>query len=171
MKKLLILIAMFAAPFIMAGQTSSVYIKLTDAGGKQIKGTSTMRGFENCIIAQTLATAGKNNSQVNFTMEVSGASGELKRLLGTGEYLTNGMLTVISISGGRAITQYKINMEKMRVTACSESMGCNNVMTTTVVLQAMRIGWTYYQQDRTGNSTVSSKFGYDLESGKSWEGF
>jgi hypothetical protein len=41
-------------------------------------------------------------------------------------------------------------------------------MNTTVLLQATRIGWTYYN---TGTQTVSRKFGWDAESNKEWVNF
>jgi hypothetical protein len=62
-------------------------------------------------------------------------------------------------------------MEKIRVQGCSEAMGCNSAMTTTVTLQATRIGWTYYQTDRTGALVVSNKYGYDAETGGQWTNF
>lgn len=68
-------------------------------------------------------------------------------------------------------TSCKIGMEKIRVLACAESMGCNNVMTTSVTLQATRIGWTYYTTDKSGANTVSQKYGYNAETGKAWANF
>ncbi|MGZ5220134.1 MAG: hypothetical protein ACXWC7_08650 [Chitinophagaceae bacterium] len=47
-------------------------------------------------------------------------------------------------------------MEKIKVTSCNESMGCNTVMTTSVTLQATRIGCTYYQTNATGTQTISN---------------
>jgi hypothetical protein len=44
-------------------------------------------------------------------------------------------------------------------------------MTTTVTLQATRIGWTYYQTDRAGTQVVTNKYGFDAETGGQWTNF
>lgn len=81
-------------------------------------------------------------------MAVSGASADLKKAMANGELLLNGQVTVQSPnpSGGSPIISYTIKMENIAVTSCIEAMGCNNVMNITVVLEATRIGWTYYDQ-------------------------
>jgi hypothetical protein len=62
-------------------------------------------------------------------------------------------------------------MERIKVLDCTEAMGCNGVMTTTVTLQPMRIGWTYFNTGKSGLQTVSNKYGYDLETGGVWNNF
>jgi len=62
-------------------------------------------------------------------------------------------------------------MENIAVSACYEAMGCNNIMNTTVTLQATRIGWTYYDQTRLGVQAISRKFGWDSENNKEWTNF
>lgn len=165
-----VLIALLMIPLFGQSQVQDVFIKLTDANGKQINGTSLTRGYEKWITGLTISSSGKNNSQLNFTMQISGAAADLKRAMAQGEFLLNGIVSVTQ-PADIPIRLYTINMEKIRVIACSESMGCNNTMTTTVVLSAARIGWTYFQVGKTGVSTVSNKYGFDMETGKAWTNF
>lgn len=168
----IIFILLFCPLFIFA-QNSTVFIKLTDVKGQLIKGESTLKGFEKWIPATTIASGGKNNTLLNFTMTVSGTSADLKRAMSNGELLLNGQVTVLSASqtGGNPTISYTIKIEKIAVTECYEAMGCNNIMNTTVRLQATRIGWTYYDQTRTGIQVVSKKFGWDAEKQTEWTNF
>jgi hypothetical protein len=118
------------------------YIQLTGANGMQIKGDAVLKGFERSMQALTINSGGKNNTQLSFAMNVTGASADLKRAMNIGEFLTSGLATVLQAGIARPITTYTIKMEKIKVTSCNESMGCNYVMTTSVTLQATRIGWT-----------------------------
>ncbi len=156
-----ILFLLLLPPIISFSQKTDVYVKLTDPKGVQIKGESTLKGFERWIGATTINSGGKNNSVVTFTMTVSGASADLKRAMANGELLLNGQITVLSASqtGRSPVISYIIKMENIVVTSCAEAMGCNSAMNTTVMLQATRIGWTYYQIDKTGAQTISRKFG------------
>jgi len=161
----------FFLPIIAMAQKQDVYIKLTDVTGMQIKGDATLKGFERTMQAFTISTSGKNNTQFSFTMSVTGASADLKKAMNDGEFLTSGFVTVLQAGISRPTTTYTIKMEKIKVVSCNESMGCNNMMTTSVTLQATRIGWTYYQTDAAGTQTVSNKYGYDTEAGGVWTGF
>lgn len=167
-----ILLAFLFFPIAATAQKQETLIKLTDAAGQQIKGDAVIRGFEKCIYVLSFAAAGKNNSQLSFSMNISGASADLKRAMSTGSLLPNGLLTVIQSNGGGApVTSYTVKMENIRVNSCSESMGCNGVMTSTAVITAARIGWTYYETDKTGRTALSRKYGFDNETGKEWTNF
>lgn len=159
-------------PFSVFSQRQDVFVKLTDARGLAIKGDATMKGFEGAMQAFTTNAGGKNNTQFSYTMNISGASADLKRALANGDFLMNGIVTVLepaTLAGARPA--YTIKMEKIRVVSCSESMGCNSTMTTSVTLQAARIGWTYYQTGKTGAWVVANKYGYDAETGSAWTNF
>jgi type VI protein secretion system component Hcp len=160
-------------PFSVFSQSQDVFVKLTDASGLLIKGDAVTRGYEGTIKAFTINSAGKNNTQVNFTMSISGASATLKKTMTTGSFLLNGLITVLEPSTGNYAPKpaYTITMEKIKVISCSESMGCNGVMTTSVIIQAARTGWTYYQRVRDGSWVLASKYGYDAETGAEWKGF
>jgi len=170
MRKIIFLLMLF--PAMAFAQKQYTFLKLNDASGKQINGDATLRGFERQLGIFTLSSAGKNNTQLLFTMPVTGASADLKRVMASGELLS-GLLTVTQNdpSMGKPMIVYTIKMEGIHVTACSESMGCNAVTTTAAVLTATRIGWTYYQTAANGVQTVSRKFGYDADSGKEWTNF
>ena len=160
-------------PLIAFSQNADVYLKLTDASGQQIKGESVMKGFERWIRATTINTGGKNNTQITFTMPVSGASADLKRALASGSKLPGGQISVLtpSLTGGTPVVSYIIKMENIMVSSCSEAMGCNNVMNTSVTLEVTRIGWIYYQTDKSGMQTISRKFGWDAATQAEWTNF
>lgn len=168
----IILVFLFL-PFVAAAQKTDVYLKLTDASGMQIKGDITTRGFERSIGVFSFSTGGRNNSQLSFNMSVGGASADLKRVMGNGNLLTNGILTVTqpTAGGGAPFITYTIKMENIKVNSCTESMGCGGVLNTVTTLTATRIGWTYYQQDASGRSTVSRKYGFDSDTGREWTNF
>ncbi len=158
-------------PLIGFSQTQDTYIRLTDVNGKQINGNATMKGFEKWIQASSLTPGGKNNVQLSFTTGITGASAELKKAMLQGEFLLNGQVSVVKSGLSGMTLIYKISMEKIKVNSCSETLGCNNVMGTTVTLTATRIGWTYYQQDKSGVQSISNKYGFDSESGRAWTNF
>ncbi len=159
-------------PAMSFAQRQDVYVKLTDSQGSQIKGDAVTRGFERWMQALTVNSGGKNNTQLSFTTTISGASAELKKAIANGEWLMNGQVSVMQVAGGESQkAAYIIKMEKIKVLSCSEMMGCNGVMTTSVTLQATRIGWTYYQTNKMGTQVVSNKYGYDAETGGQWTNF
>lgn len=166
------IISLLLLPLLLCAQKQDIYIKLTDAKGNPINGDVVVRGFEKNIYALTFAAAGKNNSQVNFSMDITGASVELKKVMANDQLLMSGLVSVTQIGNtGNPITTFTISMEKIRVQSCTENMGCAGNMTTNVILQPVRIGWTYYQTGRTGIQTVSNKYGFDAETGDSWVNF
>jgi len=170
MRTLIFIMLLF--PIAAFSQKQDVYIKLTDARAQQIKGDALVKGFERWIGPTSINSGGKNNSQLNFTMNISGASADLKRALNSGELLLNGQVTVTTLGASfQPVTAYTIKMENISVLDCSETMGCNNQMTTTVTLKATRIGWTYYQTDKTGATAVSRKYGWDEDTKAEWAAF
>jgi type VI protein secretion system component Hcp len=168
-----IILILLLTPIIGFSQKTDVFIKLTDAKGVQIKGVATLKGFERWIGATSISSGGKNNTELSFTMAVTGASADLKRALANGALLLSGQITVLSPNSttGAPTVSYTIKMENIAVAYCNEAMGCNNVMNTTVNLRATRIGWTYYQSDRTGAQVISKKFGWDTDTQSEWGNF
>ena len=160
-------------PSLVFSQTSYVFIKLSDAKGNQITGDANTRGFERTIRGLTTASSGKNNTQFDFTMPVTGAAATLKSALANLEQLLNAMVYVLTPNPSTGALQYSytITMQDIRVIYCAESMGCNNMTTTGVSLVATRIGWTYYTTDRSGNAVVSQKYGFDSQTGGAWSNF
>ena len=166
-----IILVLLLLPLASVAQKQEVYIKLNDATGLQIKGDALAKGFEKSIGVLSFSSGGKNNAQLSFNMNVTGASADLKRAMGSGTLLPNGMLTVTQAGMAAPVILYTIKMENIRVSSCTESMGCNAVMNSTATLTASRIGWTYYQQDASGKIAVSRKYGFDNDSGKEWTNF
>ncbi|MBN8864933.1 MAG: type VI secretion system tube protein Hcp [Sphingobacteriales bacterium] len=167
MKKLFFLALLF--PLVSLARQQQIYIKLTDASGRSINGTAVARGFENTIEAQTVNAGGKDNRAISFTMNISGASADLRKAMMDGSFLSTGLITVLQPSTTKPA--YTIKMEKIKVSSVSETAGCNGGLVTTIGLQATRIGWTYYQQNRSGANVVSNKYGFDAETGGSWTNF
>jgi type VI protein secretion system component Hcp len=168
-----IILLLLIIPSIGLSQKTDVFVKLNDAKSQQLKGEAVLKGFERWIEATTLSSGGKNNTELSFTMVVSGVSSDLKRALANGELLLNGQVTVLSPNQttGRPAISYTIKMENIVVTFCNEAMGCNNIVNTTVNLRATRIGWTYYQIDKTGAQSVSKNFGWDADTQSEWTNF
>lgn len=158
-------------PLSVFAQKTDVYLKLNNPGGQQIKGDAVVKGYERSIGVLSFSSSGKNNTQLSFSMNITGASADLKSAINSGSVLPNGILTVTQPGGGAPNIVYTIKMENIRVNSCAESMGCNGVMTTATTVTATRIGWTYYQTDATGRSSISRKYGYDSETGKEWTNF
>lgn len=169
-----LLFVLIMIPAVAYSQTTYVFIRITDPKGNQITGDANTRGFERTIRGLTTSSSGKNNTQFNFTMPVTGAGAILKGAMAGGEQLPNAMVSVMTVNSSTGALQpsFIITMEKIKVIGCAESMGCNNEMATGVVLQATRIGWTYYTPDKTGmNMIVSQKYGFDTETGAAWTKF
>ncbi|MGG9960538.1 type VI secretion system tube protein Hcp [Ferruginibacter sp. SUN106] len=167
-----IILLLMLSPLLSTAQNTNIYIKLTDATGQIIKGESVVKGFERQIQATSTSAAGKNNTQFNFTMAVSGASADLKKAMATGQLLPSGDVVAMAPNGlGAPAISYTIKLEQVKVIACTEAMGCNGITNTTISLQANRIGWTYYSISKTGSSTVSRKFGWDAIINAEWTNF
>ena len=165
-----LIIALLLLPLAAFTQTSDFFLKLTNAKGQQITGTSEDRRYSKSIIALTNSSGGKNDVLFNFTMVINGASAELKRVMANGEFLTSGEFYIIPASETRTPSFIK-KFEKIRVLSCVESMGCNGTMTTAVTLQAARVGSIYYSQNKVGAWIIDRKFGWDAEGGKEWTNF
>ncbi len=167
-----IIIALFLLPLAVTAQKQNIFIKLNDASGKQINGDASIKGYERWLGLFTVANGGKNNTQVNFTMAITGAAADLKRVMASGELLS-GLLHVTQVdpSSGRPMLVYTIKMEGIRVNTCGEAVGCNNAMGTTTTMTATRIGWTYYQTAASGVQNISRKYGYDAATGGEWTNF
>lgn len=154
------------------GQNEQVFLKLRNAQGKMITGDVTVKGFEKAIRALTLSSSGDHNTELIFTMPITGASGLLKSLLDSREELLDGTVSVMTTDSQNGTLQqkYTIKLEKISLIACTDSKGSGGSVTN-VVLKATRIGWTYYTTDHSGRTVVSQKYGWDASTGQSWSNF
>jgi len=119
-----ILFIFLIVPICSLAQKTDVFVKLMDSRGQQIKGDALLKGYERWIGATTLTSAGKNNTQLSFTMSVSGASADLKRAIANSEVLSIGQVTVLAPiqSLGAPLISYTIKMENVVVASCNETM-------------------------------------------------
>jgi type VI protein secretion system component Hcp len=168
-----IILILLLSPFFVFSQKSYIFIKVTDSRGQQIKGESSEKGYEKWLQSSTAHSSGKNNTTFSFMMPISGASADFKRALTNGEFLIDAQVafTALVPSVYRLVLTYTIKMENISVLSCEESLGCDGVMNTAVTLQATRIGWTYYQNGKTGAPVVSKKYGWDAGNDKEWTNF
>ena len=167
-----IILVLSLIPFFCFSQTNNkVFIKLTDANGKQINGESKDIHYKDWIYTTFINSSGNNNTLLSFTMDVSGASAVLKKAMLTSLTLLNGEVNVTAGNKNTVSPEilYKIKMEKIKVLNCSETTGSNNSMQTAVTLQATRIGWIYYTTSNTGVQTESKRYGWDVELNKEWD--
>lgn len=158
-------------PLLGSSQNPQVFIKLTDNSGQRIKGEAFVKGYEDAILATSTSSAGKNNTGFEFTMRVTGASADLKRAMSNGQPLSTAQVFVVTPNQGAGTMLYSIKMEQVSVLSCTEAMGCNNAVATTVSLQATRIGWTYYTLSKSGTATISRKYGWDSSTASEWNNF
>lgn len=162
-----IIFLLFFSPFISVAQRTETYLKLVNASGLQLKGDAVTKGFEKWLFITSSSQGGKNNTQLTFTMNISGASADLRKAVSTGEFLNTGDLTTIQVDAeGRRVTISQVKMEKVKIISYAES-GTQ----ATVTIQSTRIGWIYYQQSNKGTWVVSNKYSYDAETGGEWKGF
>lgn len=159
-------------PAIAFSQKNFAYVKLTGTNGLPIKGNSVAKGFERQIEAYPFqSNSASNDTHISFTMPVGPASGELRTGINSKQLLPNGEVTVTTRSSDRVVIVYKINMENIKVESCDDVQDANGQMVTQVVLRAVRIGWTYYTNSKTGGLTVSAKNGWDSERNIAWTAF
>jgi hypothetical protein len=90
-----IILLLLLVPVFATAQKQDVFLRLTDANGKQISGDAIVRGYEKWIPVLTTSSGGKNNTQLSFTMNITGASADLKKAMSNGELLVSGQLTVL----------------------------------------------------------------------------
>lgn len=169
----LIFLLLIGFSAVCFGQEEQVYMKLYNAEGKMIAGNVTIQRFEGAIQALTLSSSGDHNTELTFTMPVSGASARLKGMQANREELLTGTISAMRVNeqNGTLQPNYIIKMEKVTIITCTDSKGSGGSTVTNVVLKATRIGWTYYTSDRSGKSVISQKYGWDSSTGQSWNNF
>jgi type VI protein secretion system component Hcp len=163
----LIIILLSFLPMTIWAQKDETFARFINEDGSVIKGSSVTKNFERQIPVFNLeSNSAKNSTILRFTMNTESASGVLRNLLLSEGRMPSGEIMVTYISFDRQFVRYKINMENIAVVECADSGG-----TTVVQLHATRIGWTYYSYTKKGERSVSSKNGWDEESGTPWNNF
>lgn len=168
MKKLLFfLICLPLAVF--SQKNTKTFGKFINSDGLVIKGSSVERGYEWQFVIQNLvANSSNNNTIVSFDTPTGQGIAAFRDLANGKNKLQKGEITITVNGIDRRIVSYKISMQDIAVTGCSDDA---NTLLTHITLNATRIGWTYYDADRMGRTTVSSKTGWDSEKNSQWTNF
>ncbi len=143
------------------------FLQIVDANGQPIRGTSVQRFYERQIIAAGFSGVTAGNAQVQFTMPSGGASATLATLQGSKQTIPYAVFTITVPAEPTWNVLSTVRLEAIRVISVQDANG-----STSVTLQASRIGTTYYQNNlKTGIRSVTGKTGYDFKAGQTWNSF
>lgn len=144
-----------------------IFLQITDANGQLLRGTSTQRGYERQIIVTSFSGVTTGKAQLQFTMPSGAVSATLANMQGSKATIPSAVFTVTEPAEARLHVLSTVRLEAIRVLTVEDANG-----STSITLQATRVGTTYYQYNlRTGLRTVSGKTGYDYSTGQSWNTF
>lgn len=162
-----ILLLALLLPLFGWAQKEESFGKFIREDGTLIKGSSVAKFYERQVPLFNLeSNASANSTTVRFTMNQEAAVGILRDLSMNGKKLRSGEFVLTYFSFDRRQVRYKINMENVEVTEVTESNG-----SISVLLNATRIGWTYYTYTKSGLQSISSKNGWDAERRTNWTSF
>lgn len=166
--QILMLGLLVAGSISAAKQTKQqTFLQIVDANGQLIRGTSLQRGYERQIIATTFSGVTAGKAQAQFTMPSGGASAILATLQGKKEAIPYAVFTITIPAEAGLNVLSTVRLEAIRVLSVEDANG-----TTSVILQASRIGTTYFQYNlKTGIRSVTGKTGYDFATGQTWNAF
>ena len=162
--KSLFLVLLF--PVFAFGQRQESFGKFNLPDGANIRGTSTVRGYERQLeVSNLIGTPAGNNTTIRLQIPTCDAVGSFRNLLNTKQRLRNGEIAV-TVPGEKRKLDYRIVMQDITVEECVDAEG-----QTTLQLKAGRIGWIYYTTDRRGKSAILSKAGWDEAKNDVWTEF
>lgn len=162
-----ILFALLMLPALLFAQKEESFAKFINEDGSVIKGSSLVKLYERQVPVYTIETnASANSTVVKFVMNTEAATAVFRDISVSGKKMRSGEIVVTYISYDRRFVRYKINMENIAVTEVTDTNG-----SSTVQLNASRIGWTYYSYTKSGLQTISSKNGWDAERRTAWTNF
>jgi hypothetical protein len=155
---------------LASGTTQSkqeVFLKIVDANGQIIRGTCVERFYERQIIATSFSGVTTGKAQIQFIMPSGGASATLARMQGSKETIPYAVFTITVPAEPTWNVLSTVRLEVIRVISVQDANG-----STSVTLQAERIGTTYFQNNlKTGIRSVTGKTGYDFKTGQTWNSF
>ncbi|MFT3980745.1 MAG: hypothetical protein QM687_09775 [Ferruginibacter sp.] len=166
MKAFFFLLAL--VPAIAFSQNTDAYGKFTKPTGATIRGASVAKGYERWVIVTNLKTGSGNNTSIEFDMPTGTDVADFRNAMGIKEGLSRAEIQVTKPSRDRRAKSYTLILENIVVQECTDDTGAG---TSKIKLKAVRIGWIYYGTDRSGNTTVSSKTGWDASTGTAWTNF
>jgi len=144
-----------------------IFLRLVDASGQTIRGTSVERFYERQIEVTAFSGLTTGNPQVKFTMPSGAATAILANLQGNKQKLSSGVFTNTEQGEPTLNVTSTVRLEEVIVISVSDANG-----STEVTLKASRIGTTYFQNNlKTGVRTVGSKTGFDFANKQPWAAF
>jgi type VI protein secretion system component Hcp len=165
MKQIICALLMF--PALLFAQKDESFAKFINEDASVIKGSSLVKLYERQIAVYTIETnASANSTAIKFVMNTEAATAVFRDISISGKKMRSGEIAVTYISYDRRFVRYKINMENIAVTEVTDTNG-----SSTVKLNASRIGWTYYSYTKNGLQTIGSKSGWDAERRTAWTSF
>ena len=155
---------------LASGTTQSkqqIFLQMVDANGQLIRGTSVQRFYERQIIVTSFSGVTTGKAQIQFIMPSGGASATLARMQGSKETIPYAVFTITVPAEPTWNVLSTVRLEVIRVISVQDANG-----STSVTLQAERIGTTYFQNNlKTGIRSVTGKTGYDFKTGQTWNSF
>jgi type VI protein secretion system component Hcp len=144
-----------------------IFLRLVDASGQPIRGTSVERFYERQIEATAFSGFATGSSTIRFTMPSGAATATLANLQATKKALPSALFSVTTSGEATLNLLSTVRLEEVYVTSVTDVNG-----STEVTLKASRIGVTYFQNNlKTGVRTVSSKTGFDFGNKQPWTAF
>ena len=164
-----LLIAALTAAFTSADiqLKQHTFLKMVDAKGQLIQGSSVQRGYERLIIASSFSGVTTGNAQVKYMMPSGGASAVLATMQGNKQKLPYAVFTITEPGEARLNVLSTVRLESVSIIRVEDVNGSTNV-----TLQAASIVTTYFQNNlKTGILTISGKTGFDYTTGQTWNSF
>ena len=155
---------------LASGTTQSkqqIFLQMVDANGQLIRGTSVQRFYERQIIVTSFSGVTTGKAQMQFSMPSGGTSATLSSMQGNKETIPYAVFTITVPAEPTWNVLSTVRLELVRVLTVEDVNG-----STSVTVQAGRIGTTYFQNNlKTGIRTVTGKTGYDYTTGQTWNAF
>ena len=155
---------------LASGTTQSkqqIFLQMVDANGQLIRGTSVQRFYERQIIVTSFSGVTTGKPQMQFSMPSGGTSATLASMQGSKETIPYAVFTITVPAEPTWNVLSTVRLELVRVLTVEDVNG-----STSVTVQAGRIGTTYFQNNlKTGIRTVTGKTGYDYTTGQTWNAF
>ena len=144
-----------------------IFLQMVDANGQLIRGTSVQRFYERQIIVTSFSGVTTGKAQMQFSMPSGGTSATLSSMQGSKETIPYAVFTITVPAEPTWNVLSTVRLELVRVLTVEDVNG-----STSVTVQAGRIGTTYFQNNlKTGIRTVTGKTGYDYTTGQTWNAF
>lgn len=172
MRNYRILLLAFSFFFTTEMQAQIVYARITDNAGNVLRGEVLTRGYERQFQLFNFPGVTSMDPQVRFSLSTQPSTATLQNIQQAKSMLGSVFITVFrNKSSDQAMSiNYTILLQNVRILELVNSVN-GGVTLTNLLLQAEKIGTTYYEPLRGGGIRVSSKTGYDFLNRQPWTGF